>query len=137
MAGAIFGIVNLVIGRIKNIVTSVKGAIFDVMRMVKNVPIIGKSAQALTKVLGFQHGGQFTVGGAGGADSQVVQFAATPGEIVTVTPPNRASGGGGGMTVVVQGSLVTERELSEIIVGTMREATRLNEDVLNVNTVTI
>lgn len=39
--------------------------------------------------LGFQHGGAFTVGGAGGADSKLVQFAATPGEQVTVTPPGQ------------------------------------------------
>ena len=33
---------------------------------------------------GFQHGGSFTVSGAGGPDSQLVAFRATPGEKVTV-----------------------------------------------------
>lgn len=32
-------------------------------------------------------GGSFTVGGSGGSDSQTVKFKATPGEIVTITPP--------------------------------------------------
>lgn len=35
-------------------------------------------------LLGFQHGGSFSVGGAGGVDSQVVAFRATPGEMVDV-----------------------------------------------------
>ena len=34
-----------------------------------------------------QYGGEFTVGGAGGIDSQPVGFMATPGEKVKVTPP--------------------------------------------------
>lgn len=45
---------------------------------------------------GFQRGGQFRVGGAGGADSQMVAFAATPGETVTIQPPG--SGGAGTYT---------------------------------------
>jgi hypothetical protein len=35
----------------------------------------------------FAAGGQFTVSGQGGTDSEFVKFWATPGEIVTVTPP--------------------------------------------------
>lgn len=37
-----------------------------------------------SSLLGFQHGGSFSVGGAGGVDSQVVAFRATPGEMVDV-----------------------------------------------------
>lgn len=46
-------------------------------------------------------GGQFTVGGTGGPDSQGVFFRATPGEIVTVSNPGLASNNntGGGATV--------------------------------------
>jgi hypothetical protein len=36
---------------------------------------------------GFQEGGGFTIGGAGGPDSKVVAFRGTPGEQVTITPP--------------------------------------------------
>lgn len=41
----------------------------------------------------FAQGGTFTVGGAGGVDSQFVGFMATPGEKVTVSPPGQAAGG--------------------------------------------
>jgi len=37
---------------------------------------------------GFEFGGDFVVPGSGGPDSQNVGFRATPGEIVTVQPPN-------------------------------------------------
>lgn len=47
---------------------------------------------------GFQHGGEFTVRGAGGTDSTLVAFRATPGERVTVAPPGS---GGGNVTVNV------------------------------------
>jgi hypothetical protein len=42
----------------------------------------------------FASGGAFTVGGAGGTDSQLVRFMATPGERVSVqTPAQQAAGG--------------------------------------------
>ena len=58
-------------------------------------------AQIASTPTGFMTGGEFTVGGRGGADSQMVAFRATPGERVAVqTPqqyrkgdPNRESGG--------------------------------------------
>ena len=42
---------------------------------------------------GYQHGGQFTVGGASGTDRVPVHFMASRGEIVTVTPPGHAAPG--------------------------------------------
>lgn len=42
---------------------------------------------SLLGLLGFQHGGSFTVGGQGGADSQLVAFRASPGERVSVETP--------------------------------------------------
>ena len=51
-------------------------------------PLFGAFRSILKDILpGFRHGGQFRVGGAGGADSQVVAFKASPGETVTVAPP--------------------------------------------------
>ncbi len=47
---------------------------------------------------GFQHGGSFMVGGAGGPDSQTVAFKATPGERVDVRTPGQQ--GAGGQTMV-------------------------------------
>ncbi len=46
----------------------------------------------------FQGGGEFTVGGSGGPDSQFVGFRASPGERVTVTP---AGQGGAGVSIVI------------------------------------
>ena len=44
---------------------------------------------------GFQTGGEFMVGGSGGADSQTVSFQATPGERVTVETPQQQSAADG------------------------------------------
>lgn len=43
----------------------------------------------------FARGGRFTVGGAGGTDSKLVQFWASPGETVSVHTPDQVNGGGG------------------------------------------
>ena len=83
---------------------------------------------------GFQRGGAFTVPGSGGPDSQLVSFAATPGERVSVTRPGQA-GCGVQQTIIVQGSVISERQLQTLAVNAMRNATRLNDGVLNVNSV--
>ena len=49
---------------------------------------------------GFATGGDFTVRGAGGTDSQVVAFRATPGERVSIRTPGQVASGGGGDQVV-------------------------------------
>ncbi|WOH55049.1 tape measure protein [Bradyrhizobium sp. BWC-3-1] len=49
--------------------------------------------RARQQMAGFAEGGSFTVGGSGGTDTQVVKFKATPGEIVSITPPGNASQG--------------------------------------------
>jgi hypothetical protein len=51
------------------------------------------------KMPGFANGGSFAVAGGGGTDSQLVQFMATPGERVTVTPPGRGGGSGSGINM--------------------------------------
>ena len=45
-------------------------------------------------MLGFRNGGDFTVGGSGGPDSQVVAFKGTPGEEVTVNKPGQSGSKG-------------------------------------------
>ena len=134
VAGIFQSMVDAVFGAVRAIVGAVRGMARDVASSVKDVPILGG---VVGKLAGFQHGGQFTVGGAGGADSQTVAFRATPGETVTVTPAGRRGGGGSIQNIIVQGSLVSERELSQIIVDTVREQTRLNESILDVNAVTV
>ena len=47
----------------------------------------------------YARGGQFMVGGSGSGDNQLVQFRATPGERVTVTPRGRPGGGGINVTI--------------------------------------
>lgn len=58
-------------------------------------------AQIIAQTPGFAFGGDFTVGGTGGTDSQLVAFRATPGEHVSVRTPTQVrdearQGGGEG-----------------------------------------
>ena len=46
-------------------------------------------------VPGFATGGSFTVGGSGGTDSKLVQFRATPGEMVDIRKPGNDNEAGG------------------------------------------
>lgn len=50
---------------------------------------------------GFATGGSFKVGGSGPTDSKLIQFRATPGELVDVRRPGGASGGKGGGSLVI------------------------------------
>lgn len=61
---------------------------------------VSRPAPRSNSIYGFADGGAFTVGGAGGTDSQLVQFLATPGEKVSITPPGQ---GGPNVTVNVLG----------------------------------
>jgi hypothetical protein len=69
-----------------------------------------KSGSSLTDrvkgLFGFASGGAFTVGGAGGTDSQLVAFKATPGEEVTVRTP--AQQGGAGNSVVIHQAITVD-----------------------------
>jgi hypothetical protein len=64
-------------------------------------------------VFGFQAGGSFTVGGQGGPDSQLVQFAATPGEQVTVSPPGE--NGGPSLTINFNGPVSDPAQFAGMI----------------------
>lgn len=87
--------------------------------------------QGKLNFLGLQKGGEFTVGGSGGPDSQFVGFRASPGERVTVTPAGQA--GAGGMSIVINNNApilgVDELEArfeswGQQIVNTVAEAMR-------------
>lgn len=57
--------------------------------------VAGDAAASIGSSLpGFANGGGFEVGGAGGTDSQVVSFRATPGEHVQVSTPAQRAGNG-------------------------------------------
>jgi tape measure domain-containing protein len=65
----------------------------------------GGSNSSTPTDLAFATGGSFVVGGAGGTDSQMVKFLATPGERVTVETPDQAKskrGGGGNAPIIVK-----------------------------------
>jgi hypothetical protein len=62
----------------------------------------------------FQHGGAFRVGGAGGPDSQLVAFRASPGEVVAVGQPRAGRGDGAPITMNVSFGNVTVREEADI-----------------------
>lgn len=54
----------------------------------------------IAELFGYASGGAFTVGGAGGTDSKLVAFKATPGEQVIVrTPQQQRAASGGGIIV--------------------------------------
>jgi len=70
--------------------------------------------------LGFANGGSFAVAGAGGTDSQYVNFMATPGERVTVETPAQqmANRRGAGVNITQHinvGGNVTEADLPRIV----------------------
>jgi hypothetical protein len=55
------------------------------------IGLIGKLGAWNPELPAFANGGAFTVGGSGGTDSQLVQFLASPGERVTVSPEGRGA----------------------------------------------
>lgn len=78
---------------------------------------------------GFKTGGSFTVGGSGGADSQPVQFMATPGEQVDVWRPGEAGGdprrGSGDATIVnVAMPIAATREAFRSLIDGINDMTR-------------
>jgi len=55
-------------------------------------------------LFGFQTGGSFEVGGSGGADSQLMAFRATPGEMVNVTKGGASNSNGPRLTIINNGT---------------------------------
>jgi len=86
-----------------------KLAAFDgkVFKTTLEIDVVQRRTQ-LDEFPGFQHGGQFRVGGKPGVDKNLVAFRATRGEVVTVTPTSSVDNrsvnmgdinmGGGGMS---------------------------------------
>lgn len=63
---------------------------------------------------GFKTGGSFKVGGSGGADSQLMQFRATPGEMVDIRKPGRDAAGGSPVHFDLRGAVMTEDLLRQM-----------------------
>lgn len=91
--GGIKGMLKGFVDVIRRMVAEAAAAkIFDALGLGKGSG--GGLLGGIGKLFGFANGGSFTVGGAGGTDSQLVAFRATPGERVDVRTPGqqRASG---------------------------------------------
>ncbi len=63
---------------------------------------------------GFATGGSFTVGGSGAMDSKLVQFRATPGEMVNITKGERGQRQSGTNVFDMRGAVVTQDLLSQM-----------------------
>lgn len=85
---------------------SVRDAIADVLKSLAQLAVnsafrslfgggVGGGGGLFGDLLGFAHGGSFTVGGSGGIDSQLVAFRATPDETVEIRKPGQDRGGDG------------------------------------------
>ena len=61
-------------------------------------------------IMPFATGGSFDVGGAGGVDSQLVQFRASPGERVSVQRTGASDGGGGSQQIVFNNNAIAPGE---------------------------
>lgn len=69
---------------------------------------------------GFATGGSFLVGGAGGTDSQLVAFKASPDERVTIETPAQQRAAGGGVTININGSSLTVAQMMAAIKQALR-----------------
>ena len=77
------------------------------------------------KLFGFAQGGQFQVGGAGGIDSQLVAFRASPNETVSITKPGQERHGGMQVVkVVTEASKFFDTHVQEIAGGVSMGITR-------------
>lgn len=63
---------------------------------------------------GFKTGGSFRVGGSGGADSSLVAFRATPGEMVDVRRPGQGLSGGSSPYFDLRGAVMTQDLLDQM-----------------------
>jgi phage-related protein len=83
---------------LKDVLKQVAGSVFSAMGSSSNAGVKGLGSIFSTifgALPGFANGGSFKVGGAGGIDSQLVAFKASPSETVSISKPGQRSRGGG------------------------------------------
>lgn len=71
----------------------------EIIRVNLTTPLFGKEGGIVSSIgslIGFAHGGSFTVPGSGGTDSSPVSFMATPGERVDIRTPGQVANDGNG-----------------------------------------
>lgn len=88
-----------ILGGIQGILDLV-GQVLNVIGMIKGAKLPGASGGGFSSRPGFSTGGNFKVGGSGGVDSKLVQFRATPGEMVNIRRPGAMNDNG--QTIVVR-----------------------------------
>lgn len=86
---------------------------------------------------GFANGGSFKVGGAGGIDSQLVAFRASPSETVSIDKPGQGRGGAPSITVNIDASGADPAAIARLdntVMGLKRDLPRIVvETVANSN----
>jgi hypothetical protein len=104
-------------GVLEEVLTSVlRGTLLNIGRMIhgwgsQQSGVIGSIFGMLP---GFATGGSFRVGGAGGIDSKLVAFRATPGEMVDVRRPGQDRGSGGALHFDLRGAVMTRDLLAQM-----------------------
>lgn len=97
----------------------VLGGLLDIFGKAGGDSIWGKLGRVGSSLLGgipgFKTGGSFKVGGSGGADSQLMQFRATPGEMVDIRKPGQDRGSSGSpVHFDLRGAVMTEDLLRQM-----------------------
>ena len=86
--------VDMIMGWLDGLLGFLSGAASAIASFVSKIPGFARGGSfEVSNIAKFQHGGAFSVGGGGGIDSQLVQFMATPGERVTITPEGGGTAG--------------------------------------------
>lgn len=107
----------------------------DIARLILRQAVTSPMASAISGFISeglrnFADGGDFTVGGTGGTDSQIVAFNATPGEKVSVRTPQQMEKQGGTGAIQVQNTYVIDAsdntDLEERIMVAMSQAQSLS-----------
>lgn len=101
----------------------IKMALLRAVQFAFGVPSTGVFSGGIP---GLATGGAFQVGGSGGTDSQLVAFRATPGEQVSVNPPNKTSPEGGSPMALKVVNVVDPAEAVNAMRGEAGEEVILN-----------
>ena len=107
----------------------------DLARIAAQQAILQIFSGPLGFLPGFQGGGGFMVGGAGGADSKLVSFMATPGEQVSVTPPGQQAAPQAAAPNITIVNVTDPSEIPEVMGGAEGEQIIINTIMRNRNTV--
>lgn len=100
-------------------------ATFGAAAVAGSVALAGSVASAHALAM-FAEGGSFMVGGAGGTDSQLVAFKASPNERVTIETPGQVNNRGGDTIINIMGGIVQPDYIDNVLIPA------LNESSLNV-----